>query len=222
MRLLWIAAPIAAVALPFSAQAQQVTEGFSNVSTLSNSGWVTVNQSSPIGTQTNWFHGNTSTFNAQAGTAGSYISANRNFVAGDNTINGWLLTPEVDIGNGLNLTFWTRTIGTPVRADRIEVRVSFAGSSTDVGTDANSVGDFTTLLTTINPNLVLSSGYPTTWTQYTVYVTGLSQATTGRFAFRYHVTNGGPSGANSDVIGIDTVSIGTAYCGDGNLNIGEE
>ncbi len=30
---------------------------------------------------------------------------------------------------------------------------------------------------------------------------------TGRFAFRYFVENGGPSGSNSDYIGIDTLTI---------------
>ena len=35
-------------------------------------------------------------------------------------------------------------------------------------------------------------------------VTGVATATLGRLAFRYFVENGGPTGANSDYIGIDT------------------
>ena len=55
---------------------------------------------------------------------------------------------------------------------------------------------------TINPSLV-TGVYPTAWTQYTITISGLAAPTSGRIAFRYFVTNGGPSGANSDYIGID-------------------
>lgn len=56
----------------------------------------------------------------------------------------------------------------------------------------------------INPTLT-TTGYPNVWTQFTVTVSGVASATTGRLAFRYFVDNGGPNGANSDYIGIDTV-----------------
>jgi hypothetical protein len=49
-----------------------------------------------------------------------------------------------------------------------------------------------------------TSGYPNVWTQFTLTLSGLGSPTTGRLAFRYFVENGGPSGANSDYIGIDT------------------
>jgi hypothetical protein len=69
------------------------------------------------------------------------------------------------------------------------------------------VGDFSTLLLSVNPNLATGiANYPNTWTQYTATVSGLAGPTSGRFAFRYHVTNGGPNGANSNYIGIDTLS----------------
>jgi len=42
------------------------------------------------------------------------------------------------------------------------------------------------------------------WTQFTVNITGIPVATQGRLAFRYFVENGGPTGANSNYIGIDT------------------
>ena len=66
-------------------------------------------------------------------------------------------------------------------------------------TGAADLGDFTNLLVAINPSLDLVS-YPLTWTQ----TTGLTDV---EFAFRYFVTNGGPTGANSDIIGIDTYSV---------------
>jgi hypothetical protein len=85
----------------------------------------------------------------------------------------------------------------------LEVRLSTNGASTNVGTGA-AVGDFTTLLLSINPTLT-TTGYPTSWTQFTVTISGLPAPTSGRIAFRYYVTSGGPTGTNSDYIGIDNV-----------------
>lgn len=79
-------------------------------------------------------------------------------------------------------------------------------NTTNVGATNASIGDFTTLLLTINPTLT-TTGYPAVWTEYTITVSGLAAPTpAGRFAFRYWVTNGGPLGANSDYIGIDNVT----------------
>jgi hypothetical protein len=55
----------------------------------------------------------------------------------------------------------------------------------------------------INENY--GTNYPADWTKYTIVISGVSQSTTGRFAFRYFVESGGPSGDNSDYIGIDLV-----------------
>jgi hypothetical protein len=82
--------------------------------------------------------------------------------------------------------------------------MSTNGTSSNVGSTATDVGDFTMLLLDINPTYT-TSGYPNVWTQFTVTVSGLGSPTTGRLAFHYFVENGGPSGANSDYIGIDTV-----------------
>ncbi|MBA3469607.1 MAG: choice-of-anchor J domain-containing protein, partial [Herpetosiphonaceae bacterium] len=45
--------------------------------------------------------------------------------------------------------------------------------------------------------------YPQVWTEFTATISGLGAPTTGRIAFRYFVTSGGPQGANSSYIGID-------------------
>jgi hypothetical protein len=82
--------------------------------------------------------------------------------------------------------------------------MSTNGSSTNVGSTATSVGDFTTLLLDINPTYT-TSGYPNAWTQFLVTISGLGGPTSGRLGFRYFDENGGPSGARSDYIGIDTV-----------------
>ena len=84
----------------------------------------------------------------------------------------------------------------------MQVRISTNGASTNVGTTNISVGDFTTTVIDINPGLT-TTGYPTVYTQYTFTISGLAGPTTGRIAFRYFVTNGGPTGTNSDAIAID-------------------
>ncbi len=79
--------------------------------------------------------------------------------------------------------------------------------ATSTGTGDAAVGDFTTLLLTVNPTLVLGV-YPTVYTQFTATISGLGAGPNpGRIAFRYFVTSGGPSGANSDIISIDDVLV---------------
>ena len=123
------------------------------------------NHSTAVGS-TKWFQGNDTVFPAQAGAPTSYIGANFNNTTGTNTISNWLLTPPVTLQNGAQLSFWTRTVTTPQFPDRLQVRMSTAGASTNVGTTATDVGDFTTLLLDINPTYTLT-GYPNVWTQFT-------------------------------------------------------
>ena len=182
-----------------------INEGFNSITPLP-AGWFTQNNSSPVGT-TGWFQGSSATFPSQSGVPTAYIAANFNNTTGNNTISNWLLTPAVSIKNGDVLKFYTRTVSAPAFADRLEVRMSTSGASTNVGATNTSVGDFTNLLLTVNPTLITTGAgsYPNTWTQFTATVSGVTGTVTGRFAFRYFVTSGGPGGANSDYIGIDEV-----------------
>ncbi len=189
----------------------QITENFDNITTLTAAGWSMQNLSSPIGTQANWFQGNATVFSAFNGATTAYIAANYNFVAGANTISGWLITPNVTLRNGDVFTFYSRKSAPDTYPDRLEVRMSTNGASTNVGATSTSVGDFTTVLLTINPSLV-TGVYPTAWTQYTITISGLLAPTSGRLAFRYFVTNGGPSGSNSDYIGIDAFQYTPYVC----------
>ena len=186
-----------------------INEGFDSVPSLAASGWYTQNNSTPVGS-TGWFQGNPNVFPAQAGATNSYVGANFNNTSGTNTISNWLLTPQIPLQNGNVFVFWTRVPTDSPFPDRLEVRLSTSGASTNVGTGSSDVGDFTTLLLSINPNLEVD-GYPDTWTQYIVTLSGLSGTQSGRIAFRYYVTMGGPTGDNSNYIGIDTVSY-TAAC----------
>jgi len=182
------------------------TEGFEDIATLPGAGWSLQNQSDPLGT-TDWFQGNDTVFPAHEGPATSYIGANfNNTTGGTGIISNWLLTPEIELNEGATISFWTRTGDGSTWADRLEVRMSTNGASTDVGTGATDVGDFTELLVSVNENLD-PTGYPQTWTEYVVEVTGVPSGATGRIGFRYFVTDAGPSGTNSNYIGIDTVSV---------------
>jgi hypothetical protein len=187
--------------------AQNFSEGFDNITTLAGSGWFMQNNSSPVGSL-GWFQAST-VFAAQAGAATSYIGANYNNTTGANTISNWLVTPARIFVNGDTLTFYTRIpTAPPEYPDRLEIRLSTNGTSTNVGTLATDVGDFTALLLSVNPTLV-TGVYPQVWTQFTATVSGVPTPTLGRFAFRYFVTDGGPSGNNSNYIGIDTVAFTT-------------
>ncbi|MEO8054821.1 MAG: choice-of-anchor J domain-containing protein [Acidobacteriota bacterium] len=198
----------AAVLVSESVAGQPLTENFDSVAGLAGAGWAFVNNSNPAGT-TVWFQGNTAAFASQGGAAGSYVAANLNGTTFGGNISNWLITPTLsNLQNGVVLTFHTRTETSAPAADRLEVRLSTNGSSTNVGATDASVGDFTTLLLTVNPALTVG-GYPTAWTLFTVTLSGLPAGpSTGRIAFRHAVPN---TAANADTIGLDTLSV-TASC----------
>ncbi len=190
---------------------QAFTEGFndmtdaagtSTTTALESRGWSLVNNSSALG-NTGWF-GNGTVFASHTGAG--YAGANYENVSGSGTISNWLISPMVTLSNGDTFSYWTRT-STGVHPDRLEVRLSTNGTSTNVGSTATSVGDFTTVIDTVNPNLLTgSANYPTTWTQHTITVSGLSGTFTGRFAFRYAVTSAGNGQPNGEYIGVDDVA----------------
>jgi hypothetical protein len=207
------AAPVAPANQVFLPNAV-ITEGFDALAgtapNLCPTGWTCTNLSTPLGA-TNWFQGNATVFPAQAGAPTSYIGANFNNTTGTGTISNWLITPQVSFGTGAALSFWSRTSTGATFPDRLEIRLSTAGASTNTA-------DFTVVIGTINPNLAAGpgacvpaasgvAGYPDAWCQYTLTAAqGIPTSGTGRIAFRYFVTNGGPDGANSNFIGIDTFS----------------
>jgi hypothetical protein len=198
-----VATPLAGVALPSAASAAVTTEGFT---TVPPAGWTTTNNSSPLG-DTTVFQGAGGPFVAQAGADDSFAAMNFNSTGGTGTISTWLVTPQyTSLSNGDVVSFYTRktTVGAGEVdfPDRLEVRMSNNGSCSP-GTGATSVGDFTTVLVTVNPALAVG-GYPQTWTEFTATLSGITGAESGCFAFRYFVTNGGPTGSNGDYIGIDT------------------
>lgn len=186
-------------------QAQSYIENFVEIQDLAYKDWHMKNQSSALG-QNDWSQGDVKVFSAYEGGAKDYIAANYNNASGfgnDNNISNWLITPNRIFRNGDTFSFYTRKRLNTI-PDRLEVRFSNNGASTDTGNSATDVGDFSKILLTINPALT-KTDYPTDWKKYTVTISDLDQPTSGRIAFRYYVTNAGLEGMNSDFIGIDTV-----------------
>jgi hypothetical protein len=224
-RLSMVCITILAVMVSVPVSAQSFTEEFVDITTLSGSGWFAQNNSDDAANATtNWgpitpgvmaprsegrFQGNDGVFPAYSGGVTEYIGDNYNATTGAQTISDWLMTPTVTIQNGDTISFWTRTGDGSSYPDRLELRMSLNGSSTDCGTLSTDVGDFSTVLVEINPSLTVG-GYPETWTQYSATISGVAAPTSGRFAFRYFVTDAGPSGTNSNYIGLDLVEYNSA------------
>jgi hypothetical protein len=192
-----------------SLHAASLSENFDSLSAtvLIPAGWTQTNRSSPVG-PVGWFP--QSQFTTPPGPHAGTNAEAVNFQSGSgtSTLSNWLILPVDTWSNGDTIDFWTRSLNTATVAfpDRMQVRFSPNGASTNVGTLATDVGDFTQLLLDINPALT-AHGYPEAWTLESIAMSGLGGATSGRLAFRYFVTNGGPSGANSNAIMIDDLLI---------------
>jgi hypothetical protein len=201
------------------------TEEFDDVSLLGAKGWVITNNSDNVG-QEAWRQGRYESANKAALVTNSVIgfpaySASKSpndfiscdFYAGAGVANMsvWLISPATKMKNGDKIVFYTRdaiddgSFFLKDGTDRLQVRANITSPTTNTGKDWTSVGDFSTLLLDINPGLVLA-GYPTTWTQYTITLSGITGVVSGRFAFRYYVAGGGPDGVNAGEVGIDALS----------------
>jgi hypothetical protein len=179
-----------------------LVENFDNVAGLAASGLHITNNCNPIGT-TDWFQGNGAIFPAQSGAANSYVAANFEAAGFGGAVSDWLISPVLTLDNFETISFFTRTEAGSAFPDRLELRLSTNGASGNVGATSASVGDFTTLLLTINPALA-PGGYPENWAQFSATLSGLAGPTQGRFAFRYFIDD---TTVNGDYIGIDTLHV---------------
>jgi photosystem II stability/assembly factor-like uncharacterized protein len=145
------------------------------------------------GTQPTWYQGQTAVFNAFQGPTTGYMAANYAVVSGANNIDSWLVFPRLGSGGvqaGDSLYFYSRSATGSTYPDSIRVMYSINDSIPE-GTWIE-LGRFKTNTTTGWENRGFRA--PTA-------------SANGRFAIRYCVVNGGPSGANSDYIGIDYMQI---------------
>ena len=158
-----------------------LTEGFENINTLTTSGWVLTNASSPVGSLS-WFQGNnTEIFSAQSGGELSYIAANYNSTLDGGTVNDWLITPTFSALYGATVTFWLRGAVDPGYVDQI----------------AYGFSDGSAALTSFVLGSVITA--PTdTWTQVTA--TLAAGSANARFAINY-------AGAFTSNLGIDSLVV---------------
>lgn len=200
-------------------------ENFTSPFNVSTAGWSQTNLSSSTGSVPLWGQGASGVFSSYNGGPNDYFRCNFASAVGSSTISNWLITPTLTLVDGAVFQFATRVRGGGASAtspDRLQIRMSTSGTSTNIPSGAASVAPFTSLMLDINPLYSLSNaaavsngsvnGYPAVWTVYTVQVTGVPVPTTGRFAFRYFVENGGPTGVNADYIGIDAVQYSMPPC----------
>ena len=154
-------------------------------------GWVKTNQSAQAATGGGtWFQGNDAIFSAQSGATDAYLGADYTAAGGDltGTLDLWLITPELTLGQNSLLTFFTRSLGETGYPDYLEVLFS-AGSG--VATSGFQ------LLTSVGA----SGNYPSTWTSISALASGAG-ADSGRFALRYFNNSG-----TADYIGIDSLAV---------------
>jgi hypothetical protein len=161
-------AVLLALAAGTAVRAQIWTERFDDVAGLVDSGWVIINNSNPNPeNRTPLFPGTFQAslldpppvFAAHEGGSDSYAAMNHNSTSSGGKISTWLIGPALSFGPGDTFSFFTRTAAQPQFPDRPEVRVRCLGDSVHVGTGHESVGDFTTLLLTVNEGLTVT-GYP--------------------------------------------------------------
>ena len=203
MSLTKIAAGLAAITLSTASLAgTTLSQNFDNVAGLFTTGWVQTNNSSPVGAS-GWFQGlpdEPGSFPAQSGATNSYAAVN--YLSGAENAGGavsnWLISPTISLDRGSVINFFVQVAGFGF-LDKVEVRVSTNGASTNVGTTAASVGDFSTLLSTY------SSSVTQGWVAQSLSLAALNPGQyTGRLAFRYVI---GDTNVDGNYLGIDTLSV---------------
>lgn len=167
-----------------------------NTLTFPPSGWTAINRDN--GVLTAWFRGTSSApFLPYEGVA---FAANNFQRANGNYIDDYLISPTISAvgvpGVIDSLVFMARSVGYPPPtqnyADSLMVLVSTTGSDTSAFTiqlDYMEVPKFT-------------------WTRFAYGLNGVVPPGSNiNIAFRYLHFNGGPTGSNSDFVGIDAVQI---------------
>ncbi len=148
--------------------------------------------SGPQGAAATWFQGNDAVFPSYNGPTTGYVAANYQVVTGANNIDSWLVLPYMagGLSVGDSLYFYSRSPTGDTFPDSIRVMVS-AGDSVPEGT-WTELGRF---------KVNVSGSYELKGFRSTL------SGPNARFAIRYTVADGGPSGTNSDFIGVDALTI---------------
>ncbi len=165
-------------------------DGANDTTSLKNRGYKVYYRGGGIqGTAPTWFQGGV--FPSFNGPTTGYVAADFQVVNAINNIDSWLVLPKNNIATGDSLVFYSRSDLGSTYPDSIRVMYSALGDSVPEA-DWTELGRFKAITT--GSWLRKAFGAP---------IAGAG----GRFAIRYNVVNGGPSGTNSNYIGIDALTI---------------
>lgn len=171
---------------------QSFTEEFDIPGSATTNGWKFINASDPMGTG-GWTGPSLS--NVISVFSGSGYAYSFNTVALgsaaysiESTISNWIVSKPLMMQNGDKIVFYTNSISLDLTPTCLQVRMNNHNDGTNVGS-GDDPGDFTELLTAINPFQTYNqaNSYPTTWTRFEATVAGLNAPVKGRIAFRYYV-----------------------------------
>lgn len=167
-------------------------------------GYLTYNRSAGgPGLAPYWFQGSATFQAAFNGADSSFVQSNFQSVTGANNIDNWLVLPALNVNVGDAISFYSISVTASTFPDSIRVMYSAVGDSTPEDVSWVELGKFK----------VNTAGV---WQLKTYSVT--TAGATARFAIRYAVANGGPTGANSDNIGIDELNVFTPPTLDGGVS----
>ncbi|MBE0551337.1 MAG: DUF4397 domain-containing protein [Ignavibacterium sp.] len=161
--------------------------GDNSVTGLQSRGYIVLNVDGG-GTTDPFFQPTGTVFTAYEGPATGFVASNFQGANGF-LIDQWLISPEITVTAGDTLSFWHRSPDGNPFDDSIYVKYSTTAGITP--------GDF-----------------DVTWGRYLVSETGWARWTgtfptsgTIRFAIQYYIVDGGPSGSNSNYIGLDYLQV---------------
>jgi hypothetical protein len=173
--------------------------GDNTVAGLQARGWVVLDEDGG-GTTPPWNQGDITVFEAYEGPTNGYTFTNYQGANGF-LIDQWLISPEIIVNTGDTLSFWYRSPDGSTWDDSLYIRYSTTAGITPADFDQ-------------------------TWGRYYVPITGWTRWTgifnhsgTIRFAIQYYITDGGPSGNNSNYVGIDYIEVISA--GGSSITIAE-
>lgn len=140
-----------------------------------------------------FFQGNGAVFVAYNGPDSGYIAGNYQVVTGTNNIDSWLVLPPQNLAAGDSLAFFERAPSgqDPFYVDSMRVMYNPTNNANPADPNWVELGRFE--VDTLD------------WARRSYGVPTASA--NGLFAIRYSVVDGGPSGANSNFVGIDAIVI---------------
>lgn len=145
----------------------------------------------PQGVAATWFQGNSTVFSAYEGPATGYVAANYQVVTGTNNIDSWLVLPALNVAAGDTIAFWSRSPDASTFPDSITVSYSAVGDSVPEAASWVTLGKFKVSIAGWTRNAFLAN----------------AAGSNARFAIRYKVVGGGPTGLNSDYSGVDYLTV---------------